>query len=102
MLFNSPQFILGFLPLALGGFFLAGRWYGARAALVWLVAADLVFYGWWNPRYIPLLVGSVGANCLLGQRILRLAQATRAGTGRPGAARRWPVGGVCFNLGLLS
>jgi alginate O-acetyltransferase complex protein AlgI len=101
MLFNSPQFILGFLPLALGGFFLAGRWYGARAALVWLVAADLVFYGWWNPRYIPLLVGSVGANYLLGQRILRLAQAARAGTGRPGAARCWLVGGVGFNLGLL-
>ncbi len=25
MLFNSPAFVLGFLPVALGGFFLAGR-----------------------------------------------------------------------------
>jgi D-alanyl-lipoteichoic acid acyltransferase DltB (MBOAT superfamily) len=96
MLFNTPEFILGFLPLALGGFFAAGRLYGARAALVWLVAADLVFYGWWNPRYVPLLVGSVGVNYLLGQRILPLAQA-----GRHAAARVWLIGGVTFNLGLL-
>ena len=101
MPFNSPEFILGFQPLALGGFFLAGRRYGTRSALVWLVAAGLVFYGWWNPRYTPLLVGSVGANHLLGQRMLQLAQAARAGTGRPGAARCWLVGGVGFNLGLL-
>src|SRR5271167_1997895 len=96
MLFNSPSFVLGFLPLTLGGFFLAGRLYGSRAALVWLLAADLVFYGWWNPRYVPLLAGSVGVNYLLGQRILLLAQA-----GRPDAARIWLIGGVGFNLGLL-
>ncbi len=96
MLFNSPEFILGFLPLALGGFFLAGRWYGTRAALAWLLAADLAFYGWWNPRYVPLLVGSVAVNYALGRRILRLTRA-----GRPDAARAWLIGGVGFNLALL-
>jgi D-alanyl-lipoteichoic acid acyltransferase DltB (MBOAT superfamily) len=96
MLFNTPGFILGFLPLTLGGFFLAGRLYGSRAALVWLLAADLVFYGWWNPRYVPLLAGSVGVNFILGRRILLLAQA-----GRHDVARIWLIGGVGFNLGLL-
>jgi alginate O-acetyltransferase complex protein AlgI len=96
MLFNSPEFILGFLPLALGGFFLAGRVVGPRAALVWLLAADLAFYGWWNPYYVPLLAGSVGVNYVLGRRILRLAQADQ-----PCAARLWLIGGVGFNLALL-
>ncbi len=75
MLFNSTAFVLGFLPLTLSGFFVAGRWYGPRAALLWLLAADLVFYGWWNPLYLPLLAGSVAVNYLVAQRILRLAQA---------------------------
>ena len=48
---------------------------GPRAALAWLLAADLVFYGWWNPRYVPLLAGlgrrstssSASASCRLAQ-----------------------------------
>ena len=36
MLFNSPEFVLGFLPLALAGFFLAGRVGGTHWALRWL------------------------------------------------------------------
>jgi hypothetical protein len=45
MLFNTPQFVLGFLPVALAGFFLAGRVGGTRWALCWLVAASLFFSG---------------------------------------------------------
>jgi D-alanyl-lipoteichoic acid acyltransferase DltB (MBOAT superfamily) len=96
MLFNSPAFILGFMPLAFGGFFLFGRLGGTRAALAWLLAADLVFYGWWNPRHVPLLAGSVAVNYILGEHILVLAKA-----GRHNAARLWVTGGVAFNLGLL-
>ena len=112
MLFNSPVFVLGFLPLTLSGFFLAGRLYGPRAALAWLLAADLAFYGWWNPRYLPLLVGSVGVNYVVGQRILRLSQERLvqdplvqdrlAQAGRHDAARIWLIGGIVFNLGLLA
>src|ERR1700722_3355271 len=96
MLFNSPEFILGFLPLALGGFFLAGRVAGPRAALVWLLAADLAFYGWGDPLFGALLVGSVGVNYVLGRQILLLARA-----GRPDSTRHWLIGGVGFNLALL-
>ncbi len=111
MLFNSPAFILGFMPLAFGGFFLAGRLSGPRAALAWLMLTDLVFYGWWNPRYVPLLVGSVAVNYALGQHILRLAEAGRhdavcSGAARIGAAsmraaRIWVTAGVALNLALL-
>ena len=53
MLFNSPEFVLGFLPIALAGFFLSGRFGGQRWALRWLVAASLFFYGWWNRPVRP-------------------------------------------------
>jgi D-alanyl-lipoteichoic acid acyltransferase DltB (MBOAT superfamily) len=96
MLFNSAGFILGFLPLSLGGFFACGRLAGRRAALAWLLASDLVFYGWWNPRHVALLAGSVAVNYLLAQRLARLVAA-----GRREATRAWLAGGVAFNLGLL-
>ncbi|MGP0002999.1 MAG: MBOAT family O-acyltransferase [Acetobacteraceae bacterium] len=96
MLFNSPAFVMGFLPLAVGGFFLAGRVGGPRWALRWLVAASLFFYGWWNPKFVFLLLGSILANYGFGQQILRLARG-----GRPQAARRWLIAGVAANLALL-
>ena len=62
MLFTSPVFILGFLPACLAGFFALGRYAGPGWALGWLIVASLVFYGWWNPVYLPLLIGSVLVN----------------------------------------
>ena len=85
MLFHSQIFILGFLPLCLTGLFLAGRW-----ALHWLIAVSLVFYGWWNPVHIPLLLGSILANHAIGMRIHRSA-----------GHRGWLIAGVVGNLALL-
>jgi alginate O-acetyltransferase complex protein AlgI len=96
MLFNSPEFVLGFLPVALVGFFLAGRVGGTHWALRWLVVASLFFYGWLNPKFVLLLAGSILANYGCGQQILSL---TRSGRERP--ARRWLIGGVAANLALL-
>ncbi len=65
MLFSSHIFILAFLPLALGAYyFLAGR---QRARQWLLVLASLMFYGWWDVRLLPLLVGSIAVNWLLVQ-----------------------------------
>lgn len=96
MLFNTPEFILGFLPVALVGFFLAGRVGGSVWALRWLVVASLFFYGWWNAKFVLLLVASILVNYAIGQRILRLTQVDS-----PRAAHRWLVGGVVLNLALL-
>ena len=96
MLFNTPQFVLGFLPVALAGFFLAGRVRGTRWALYWLVAASLFFYGWWNPKFVLLLAGSILANYWFGQHILGLTRSCRQR-----AARRWLIAGVAANLALL-
>ncbi len=89
MLFNSPEFVLGFLPVALAGFFLAGRSGGTPWALRWLVAASLFFYGWWNPKFVLLLAGSILANYGLAERIRR------------SGSRRWLSCGIAANLVLL-
>lgn len=73
MLFNSYIFLLGFAPVALIGFFLLGR-LNARFAAGWLAAMSIVFYGWWNPRYVPILLLSIAINFLFG----RLIDACRA------------------------
>jgi alginate O-acetyltransferase complex protein AlgI len=96
VLFNSQPFILGFLPVALGGFFLLGRLCGAAWALRWLVSASLFFYGWWNPPFVLLLAGSIIGNYLVGQRIFRLARG-----GNRAAARGWLIAGVAGDLGVL-
>src|SRR5215510_622304 len=63
MLFQSQGFILIFLPLAVASYYVAAGSERARHAL--LIAASLVFYGWWDARFIPLLVGQIGATWLL-------------------------------------
>ena len=90
MLFNSFEFIAVFLPCVFGGYALANRWGRRELGLGWLVAASLFFYGWWNPLYVPLLVGSMLANYALGR-----------GLARPSAGRGWLTVGVAGNLTLL-
>ena len=57
MLFNSYTFIFAFLPVALAGFHLASR-FGRRPAAAWLILTSFVFYGWWSPTFVVLLIGS--------------------------------------------
>jgi D-alanyl-lipoteichoic acid acyltransferase DltB (MBOAT superfamily) len=63
MLFHTQAFLLAFLPLTLAAYYaLAARAQARRWAMI---AASLVFYGYWDWRLVPLLVGSVVANWLL-------------------------------------
>ncbi len=77
MLFNSPVFLLGFLPAALAGFAACGRWGEARAAGWFLILASLLFYGWWNPAFLPLLGASVGGNYAAARAIARAPDRAR-------------------------
>ena len=94
MLFNSYGFIFVFLPITLAGFFLSGR--STRAAASWLVAASLFFYGYWNPVYLPLLLGSIAFNYFFGVKIARADSA-----GRHYLKRLLLTVSICLNLGLL-
>lgn len=89
MLFNSPEFILVFLPVTLTGFFLIGALGQRRLAVAWLVLASYVFYGWWRIAFVPLLFGSILVNYLVGRSLARQPD------------RRLLILGLVFNLVLL-
>ena len=70
MLFNSYIFIFLFLPITLLGFHLIGKKGYHRLAISWLIGFSLFFYGWWNPIYIGLIVGSALFNYTIGYALL--------------------------------
>ncbi|MEI6673587.1 MAG: MBOAT family O-acyltransferase [Verrucomicrobiota bacterium] len=92
MLFTSWAFILCYLPLTAGVFFvLPARWRTARK--IWLALASLFFYGWWKVEFVPLLLTSIGVNYSLAEWISRRG-------GMPNG--RWlVVTAVALNLGTL-
>ena len=71
MLFTSGEFLLIYLPVVLGGFFVVARWFGRPFAAAWLALASLFFYGYWRTEDVPLLVGSIAFNYLAGRHIQR-------------------------------
>jgi D-alanyl-lipoteichoic acid acyltransferase DltB (MBOAT superfamily) len=69
MLFQSQGFILIFLPATLAAFYaLANRPTGREYALI---LASLIFYGWWDLRFIPLLVGQTIFTWMIAEAFLR-------------------------------
>jgi alginate O-acetyltransferase complex protein AlgI len=68
MLFNSYGFIFVFLPIVFLGFFIIGK-YSHELASLWLAAASLFFYGWWDIRFVGLLLGSIAFNYGIGYLI---------------------------------
>jgi alginate O-acetyltransferase complex protein AlgI len=70
MLFNSYVFLFFFLPVTLIGFHLIGKKGFHKAAVSWLVSASLFFYGWWNPEYLGLILGSILFNYAVGFSLL--------------------------------
>jgi alginate O-acetyltransferase complex protein AlgI len=87
MLFPSHAFLLLFLPLTAGiyhRFTMSGK---ARFRL--LLASSLVFYTWWDPRFLPLLLGTIVLNWGLAREYCR----------RP---RTWLVDlGIALNLMVI-
>lgn len=74
MLFNSAIFIFAFLPAVLlvyWGLHHAGK---SQAALSFLVPASLIFYAYWNPPFVLLLIGSILFNFICGNYIARAAR----------------------------
>lgn len=63
MLFNSHAFLLAFLPAALIIYWLADAY--PRLRLPLLIILSFAFYGYWDPRFVPLLAVSILANWLV-------------------------------------
>lgn len=105
MLFNSFEFILVFLPVALGVYFFLNSRRLTVASRAWLVFASFFFYGWWNVAYLPILLGSVLFNFAFGSGLSSgLASVSASGSGGGGPAKRRKavlVLGIVANLSLI-
>jgi D-alanyl-lipoteichoic acid acyltransferase DltB (MBOAT superfamily) len=77
MLFNSYIFIFLFLPITLLIYFGLNRWKWIRASILWLIFVSLVYYGWWNPKYVLLIVGSILFNYTIGAWLRRARETGR-------------------------
>lgn len=95
MLFNSYEFIFLFLPIVFLVFFTVVR-SRREAAIFWLVIASLFFYGWWNPKYLLLIMVSMGVNFAFGVRLGKLHR-----EGRNRSARIHLAVGIALNLAAL-
>ncbi len=90
MVFSSHIFVFYFLPLALLSYYAAPR---AMKHLV-LTLVSYVFYGWWNPWFTLLMLGSTVVDYYCGRLI----------TGEGASRRRRKTGlwvSVVVNLGVL-
>jgi alginate O-acetyltransferase complex protein AlgI len=103
MLFNSYLFIFLFLPLALLGYFLFGR-LGNLAGVIWLALASLVFYSASNWQFVPLLLGSVAFNYVIGFLLIsrRLRAAPRFAVLAAGVAGDLAVLGTFKYAGFIA
>ena len=93
MLFNSFEFLCGFLPITYVVYIGMRRFASGRIAMRALVLASLAFYGWWHPRYLLLIGASIALNFFVAGRI--------DASGSETVRRRWLQLGVVGNLAGL-
>jgi D-alanyl-lipoteichoic acid acyltransferase DltB (MBOAT superfamily) len=65
------------MPVTMAIAIWAGRKDSKSLFIYFLCAASLVFYGWWNPVFVPLLVASIAFNYVLGSFLLNCKDARR-------------------------
>jgi len=69
MLFNSYEFIFIFLPTTFFIYFYLNNKRLILASKGFLVFSSLVFYSWWNIVYLPLILGSMLFNYIVGNTL---------------------------------
>ena len=89
MSFAGLAFLFFFLPVVLVGYYCFPR----RWRNVFLLAANLVFYRWGEPWFLPIILVTAVANWLIGRRIAACAEA--------GTRRLWLGAALVLDLGLL-
>ncbi len=98
MLFNSYLFIFIFLPTVLLGWYGLCRYGRYQLAKIFLSCMSLWFYGYFNARYLAVILSSIGVNYLLSFLYTKIPSSsphTRL-LNRLGMAA-----GVVWNLGVL-
>lgn len=94
MIFNSYIYILLFLPIVAVTYYIAASQLSRKLSIMWLVLASLFYYGWWDPIYLVLIIGSSVFNFGLGAAL----------SGGLAKSRKLPllIAGISANLILLA
>ncbi len=90
MLFPTTAFAVFFLCVFAGNWLLAGR---GRAWKLFMLASSYVFYGYWNWRFVGLLIASTVINHGAALAVHRIESVRMR--------RLWLTLAVAFNLGAL-
>ena len=99
MVFASSIFLYCFLPVFLGLYYLTPR--GWRS--VTLALASYLFYGWWRPDFVALMLISTAVDYTAGRRITAARRTAHESSGEgPRPGKRWLVLSCVVNLGLLA
>ena len=91
MLFSSYEFLFCFLPITIIGYYLILNAKKVNMARVWLVIASLFFYGWFNIKYLPIIIVSILINFAIGKGIKKEDKYKKI----------YFIIGATFNVGLL-
>ena len=97
MLFNSYIFILLFLPLAVAGYFICNQKGKYEWGKTWLTAMSLWFYGYFNIKYLPIIVGSI----LINYTLYRILMGNRGKDNWRKKTLYITVAGASANIGVL-
>src|ERR1700751_4104094 len=88
MLFDSPVYFVFLIPVVLLYWRL-----NRRAQNIFLLFASYFFYGWWDWRFLALMVGSTTMDFLIAQKIApRRAERNR---------KKWFLFSLFLNFGIL-
>src|ERR1700731_68032 len=88
MLFDSPAYFLFLIPVVLLYWRL-----NHRAQNIFLLLASYLFYGWWDWRFLALMIGSTPVDFLIAQKIAP----SRSDTHR----RNWFIFSLVLNFMIL-
>ena len=91
MLFSSYEFLFCFLPITIIGYYLILNAKKVNMARVWLVIASLFFYGWFNIKYLPIIIISILINFVICKCIKKEDKHKKI----------YFIIGSIFNVGLL-
>lgn len=106
MVFSSYEFIFLFLPIVLIVYYLMSNWKDKMYQHLFLVAASLFFYGYFNISYLIIMLASIIVNYVLAKAmsIIRLKAINNSGTADKDKAFTLKVLltiGILFNIGML-
>lgn len=93
MLFNSYVFVLVFLPICLIGYFTLNHFQYKETAKCFLLGMSLWFYGFFNVRYLLIIIVSIVFNYIFSTMLEHLNKQNRR--------KAVLLLGLLFNLGLL-